>query len=31
MFLVFFGSELTRTSEHILPLPEEAIEVSKPE
>lgn len=28
---VFFGSELTRTSEHILPLLEEATEVSKPE
>lgn len=28
---VFFGSELTRTSERILPPPEEAIVVSKPE
>jgi hypothetical protein len=28
---VLLGSELTRTSEHILPPPEEAIEVSKPE
>ena len=29
--LSVFGSELTRASEHILPPPEEAIEVSKPE